>query len=165
MPPGASAIHLPKGGRIVRIFTSRVTDLAALAVNARDHAGQPDSDVAPLSDWPSPPDGFRIRVHDLARHLAVDGPRIQPRVFRCTNLMVNVFAPWHDRRYPASLSPHWHENFEQASLGLQGHFLHHIGYPWGSDSTRWQANEHIACASPSVAIIPPPAIHTTQDVG
>ncbi|WP_418025236.1 hypothetical protein ACNKFW_12135 (plasmid) [Paracoccus sp. TD-10] len=165
MPPGPSGVHLPKGGRITRIFTSRATDLATLAVNAGDYTSQPDSDVAPLCDWPAPPDGFRIRVYDLARYLAIDGPRIQPRVFRCTNLMVNVFAPWHDRRDPASLSPHWHEDFEQVSLGLQGHFIHHIRYPWGSDSTRWQADEHIACASPSVAIIPPPAIHTTQDVG
>ena len=44
-------------------------------------------------------------------------------------------------------------------------FIHHIRYPWTSDSTRWEPDQHLATASPSAAIIPPPAIHTTQDVG
>lgn len=165
LPPGASRILLPEGGRIARVFTSRNRDLAALAVNAADHAGAPDTDVAPATDWPAPEDGFRLRLYQLADHVQPGGPRIQPRVFRCTTMMVNAFAPWHDRRDPTALSPHWHLDFEQTSLGLAGEFVHHIRYPWEGDSTRWQDDEHIACASPSVAIIPPPAIHTTQDVG
>lgn len=165
LPPGASRIVLPDGGRIARVFTTRNSDLAEKAVNAADFAGMPDTDVTPATAWPDPKDGFRLRLYDLALHVQPGGPRIQPRVFRCSTLMVNVFAPWHDRRDPASLSPHWHLDFEQASLGLAGEFIHHIRYPWGSDSTRWQDDEHIVCASPSVAIIPPPAIHTTQDVG
>ena len=165
LPPGASRIVLPDGGRIARVFTTRNSDLAGKAVNAADLAGMLDTDVAPATVWPAPKDGFQLRLYDLASHVQPDGPRIQPRVFRCTTLMVNVFAPWHDRRDPTSLSPHWHLDFEQASLGLAGEFIHHIRYPWTSDSTRWQDDEHIACASPSVAIIPPPAVHTTQDVG
>lgn len=165
LPPGELRIVLPEGGRIARIFTTRATDLAAAAINSDTYRDAFETDVTPLADWPKPAGGFALRLYDLAAHVDPQGLRIQPRVFRCTNLMVNVFAPWHDRRDPRSLSPHWHADFEQASLGLAGEFLHHIRYPWTSNSTRWQPDEHIACASPSVAIIPPPAIHTTQDVG
>ncbi|MGX9936577.1 hypothetical protein ACVFVO_14405 [Advenella kashmirensis] len=165
IPPGESAIKISTGGLVARIFTSRAKDLAINAVNATHYECNTDHAVAPLLNWPEPADGFRVRNYPLAQYRDVHGPRIQPRTFRSTNLMVNVFVPWETRRDPRTLSPHWHADFEQASLGLQGEFVHHIRYPWESDSTQWQEDEHILTGSPSVVILPPPAIHTTQDVG
>ncbi|MFG6082599.1 hypothetical protein ACEUZ9_003248 [Paracoccus litorisediminis] len=165
VPPGRSRIRVTRGGRLARIFTTRTRDLAALAANAGNYAEGFKTQVAPLVDWPAPKDGFRLRSYALDPFGDPQGPRIQPRVFRSTNLMVNAFVPWRSRRDPHDLSPHWHDDFEQVSLGLQGDFIHHIRYPWTSDSTLWRADEHIFASSPSAAIIPPPLVHTTQDVG
>ena len=165
LPPGASEITVTGEGPVSRVFSARVRDLAAVAVNAGDFVQGPETDVRIGADWPDPPGGFRVRSYPLADHVDPEGDRIQPRVFRSTNLMVNVFAPWPTRRDPRRLSPHWHADFEQASLAISGDYLHHIRYPWGSDSTRWQPDEHIETGSPSVCIIPPPAQHTTQDGG
>jgi hypothetical protein len=165
VPPGHSEVVFDHGGRVVRIFTSRAQDLAATAVNAANYGVSPDSAVAPLADWPEPVGGFRIRNYPLAPHDDLAGPRIQPRIFRSTNLMVNAFVRWRNRRDPRELSPHWHADFEQASVGMEGSFVHHIRYPWESNMERWHDDQHLAAGSPSVAIIPPPAVHTTQDVG
>ena len=165
VPPGASRITVTSGGRLARLFTSRADDLAELAANAAPFHAPFETDVAPLADWPTPPDGFRLRSYALDRFEDPQGPRIQPRIFRSTNMMINAFVPWRTRRDPREMSPHWHADFEQVSLGLQGEFIHHIRYPWTSDSTRWEPDQHLATASPSAAIIPPPAVHTTQDVG
>ncbi|MGI3170879.1 hypothetical protein ACRARG_17140 [Pseudooceanicola sp. C21-150M6] len=165
VPPGASRIVISGAGTVSRVFSDKPVDLLDLAINAQVYSGDIETDVAKAVAWPDPPGGFRVRSYPLAQYVDPDGPRIQPRVFRSTNLMINVFAPWHSRRDPATLSPHWHADFEQASLGISGEFIHHIRYPWESDSTRWQPDEHARAASPSVMIIPPPSQHTTQDVG
>ncbi|MCP1199574.1 hypothetical protein [Notoacmeibacter sp. MSK16QG-6] len=165
VPPGASRITVRGEGVVSRVFAVGALDMMAQAGNARDFAAGYETDVRQAEAWPDPPGGFRIRTYPLAKYVDPDGARIQPRVFRSTNMMINVFAPWHDRRDPKTLSPHWHDDFEQASLGISGEFVHHIRYPWESDSTRWHQDEHIEAKSPSVLIIPPPAQHTTQDVG
>jgi hypothetical protein len=47
-----------------------------------------------------------------------------------------------------------------------GGFEHHLRYPWGSNKGNWQADEHERYdQSPSVLVIPPRVIHTSQDVG
>lgn len=165
VPPGASRIRISGAGTVTRVFSAKVADLLAQAVNAANFTDTAETDVVIGANWPDPVGGFKVRSYALAAHFDPEGDRIQPRVFRSTNLMINVFNPWHTRRNPCTLSPHWHDDFEQASLAITGDFKHHIRYPWGSDSTRWHDDEHIFASSPSVCIIPPPAQHTTQDVG
>jgi hypothetical protein len=63
------------------------------------------------------------------------------------------------------MSPHVHADFEQASLCLDGSFVHHIRWPWGTDQRQWRADEHEICAGPSLAVIPPGTVHTSQQVG
>ena len=132
VPPGASAIKVKSAGWIVRIFSSKARDLADAAENASIYAdGAPE--VAPVVPWPEPPDGFRLRNYRLADYWNPDGERMQPRLFRCTNLMINVLPIWKTRRDTRELSPHSHSDFEQGSLALAGRWVHHLRYPWTSE--------------------------------
>ena len=118
--------------------------------------------MAPLEDWPAPVDGFRIRNYKLADYT---DPKIFGRLFRSTNLMINVFERKTDRRDPRKMSPHSHADFEQISLTLEGDFVHHLRTPWTPDSTAWREDQHLEVSSPSAIVIPANLIHTTADVG
>jgi hypothetical protein len=164
LPPGTSRITVTKPGTVVRVFSNKATDLAAAAGNAVIYAdGAPE--VKPIAPWPDPIGGFRLRHYPLADVQSPDPSPLKMRVFRSTNLMINVFMPWPQRRDESKLSPHWHDDFEQVSLALQGSFVHHLRYPWGPNKTQWQEDEHAHYESPSVLVIPARVVHTTQDVG
>ena len=162
VPPGDSSIEVTGDGILIRLFSSVADDLRTGALNAHAYA-EPDVRATPLEPWPDPVDGFRLRVYRLA-----DTP-IAPgrfgRIFRTTNLMVNFLAEEPAPRDRMKLSPHFHDDFEQISLAVKGTFVHHIRYPWGPDSTQWRPDESREIATPSICIIPPPTIHTTQGIG
>jgi hypothetical protein len=165
LPPGNSRIVVTSPGILARIYSSQAIDLARMAVNAAIYAdGAPD--VVPIVPWPDPVGGYKIRYYDLSTIRSPDPSPLKMRVFRSTNLMVNIFERWTKRRDVTKLSPHSHEDFEQISLGLLGGFEHHLRYPWGPDKTSWWADEHERYdRSPSAVVIPPRVIHTTHDVG
>lgn len=160
LPPGASSITVRGRGRVIRLLTSRASDLAALASNAESYVHD-HLNLAPLEDWPEPPDGFRVRVYDLSAP-ALESPRF--RLYRCTTLMVNFFDPADGPRDTTRLSPHAHDDFEQCSLVLSGEWVHHIRWPWTTDLAAWRADEHEVCGTPSVTVIPAQAIHTSQSI-
>lgn len=157
VPPGASEVRMHRAGWVTRIFSHRAADLAAAAGNAA-HQPVAAADAPP----PPPPGGFRLRRYLLALYVKPDSPA---RPFRSTNLMVNAFVPRDFRRDVRRMTPHAHDDFDQASLALQGRFVHHIRYPWTADMTRWRDDEHHAVGSPSVIVIPARSIHTSQDTG
>ncbi len=165
LPPGDSRITMREAGRIVRVFSNKAVDLLAAAANAAIYAdGAPE--ITPITAWPDPVGGFKLRTYRLEDFTSPDPSPLKMRLFRSTNLMINLFEPWTKRRDPAKLSPHWHDDFEQMSLGLKGAFRHHLRYPWGPDMTKWVEDEHATYdASPTVLVIPAGAIHTTQDLG
>lgn len=164
VPPGKSRLSMPSGGRLVRLFSNRASDLTAASKNADIYAdGAPE--VTPIVPWPDPVGGFRLRHYDLSTIASPDPSPLKMRVFRSTNLMINIFLPWTKRRDEHKLSPHSHEDFEQMSLCLQGSFVHHLRYPWSPDKTRWRDDEHEHYDSPAVLVIPARVVHTTQDVG
>lgn len=164
VPPGPSRILVESEGVLVRLFSAASQDVMALASNGANYAdGAPE--LAPAVLWPEPFDGYRLRHYPLARYAEPNGPRIQPRAFRSTNMLVNLFVHYKTRRGTTGLSPHWHDDFEQASLCLSGEWIHHMRYNWGADAGQWWPDEHDVVATPSVTIIPARAIHTSQDVG
>ncbi len=164
-PPGDSKIRVKKAGTIARIFSNKAADLCEAAVNATTYAdGAPE--VTPITPWPDPAGGFKLRHYKMSDYKSPDANPLKMRVFRSTNLMINIFEPWLKRRDEAKLSPHSHDDFEQISLGLKGGFAHHLRYPWTSNKESWRPDEHeVYVASPSVLVIPARVIHTSHDLG
>lgn len=164
VPPGPSRITAKTKGLVAQVFSKASDDLMKLAVNAGTYAdGGPE--LAPPTLWPAPHDGYKLRHYPLAQYLKKDGDRIQPRVFRSTNMLVNLFGHYKTRRDTTQLSPHWHDDFEQASLTLNGRWVHHMRYDWGPDIRHWLPDDHGEMETPSVIIIPATVVHTSRDVG
>ncbi|RDK06413.1 hypothetical protein DN412_31435 [Cupriavidus lacunae] len=80
-------------------------------------------------------------------------------------MLINAFVPRDFRRDTRKMTPHAHDDFDQASLALQGNFIHHLRYPWATDMSKWRVDGHHAVSSPSLIVIPAQSVHTTQDVG
>lgn len=161
VPPGYSKITVQQSGRVVRLFTARNEDLLELPINQASYL-ETHQNVAPFSPWPDSPGASSVRVYSL------DVPPEKGRfgrIWRCSTFMVSFLDPYDGPRDPATMSPHSHTDFEQCSLAIQGEFIHHLRYPWTVDSRKWHEDEHEVCGTPSVAIIPPYATHTTQAVG
>ena len=159
VPPGASRITAHGKGQLARVFSIRAADLAALASNAEVYAqGAPE--VAPLVPWPDPVGGFKLRNYQVSAYTRPDSTM---RIFRSTNLMLNVLTPRMVPRDVKKLSPHSHADFEQGSLALKGEWVHHMRYPWTPDMTTWREDEHIEMSSPSLLVVPPKVIHTSRN--
>ncbi|MET8427704.1 hypothetical protein [Nocardia sp. NPDC004860] len=161
VPPGDSAVEVEQETHVVRLFSAASTDLLVKCRNYAEYE-EPHANVTPFIPWPEPADGYRLRAYRIADYPYKEGRFA--RIFRCSTFMVNVFDPDLAPRDPAKLSPHAHADFEQCSLAVRGEYTHHIRSPWMSDLATWREDEHVRTASPSVAIIPPPSIHTSQSM-
>ena len=160
VPPGDSEVVAKGAGQVVRVFSHRAEDLLKVAGNAGDYS-QATPEVAPLVPWPDPVGGFRLRNYPLAQFTQADS---RMRIFRSTNLMLNVMLPRMEVRDVRKLSPHSHADFEQGSLALRGKWMHHMRYPWVPDMTAWRDDEHIEVGSPSLTVIPPKVVHTSRNL-
>jgi mannose-6-phosphate isomerase-like protein (cupin superfamily) len=161
VPPGASTVTAKGAGYLVRVLSNRAADLAAKAENAATYAdGAPE--VAPLAAWPAPAGGFRLRNYQPFDY---DKPDTNMRIFRSSNLMINVLTKRDAPRDVTRLSPHSHDDFEQGSLVLEGDYVHHLRYPWVPDMSAWRFDEHLEVGSPSVTVIPAKVVHTSRNVG
>ena len=89
-------------------------------------------------------------------------PRL--KMLQTDALSINIvdYAGPRDR---SALSPHSHADFEQGSLAIEGQFVHHLRTPWGSDADRWRDDEHLQAPSPSLVVVPPHVIHTSEGTG
>jgi hypothetical protein len=158
VPPGPSEVRLTASGRVVRVFSVQASDLVARASNAGAYA-TPHPEVAPFQPWPEPSAGYRVRTYDLD---VPDEPGRFGRIWRCSTMMVNWNDPRRGPRDTTRMSPHSHPDFEQCSLVLEGEYVHHLRWPWTTNLAEWREDDHERIGSPSVTVIPPPTIHTSQ---
>lgn len=159
VPPGDSQIRLPKGGRIVRLFSTQSPDLNAKCANAAVYA-QPDASIPPFKPWPMPPAGYKLRKYEL--HRGDRAPGQMGPIWRCTTIMLN-FPPTSRRaRDTTKLSPHSHADFDQCSLVFAGSYVHHLRWPWGLNKNDWRDDEHTQIGAPSTTMIPARVIHTSE---
>ncbi len=158
VPPGDSEIRLPKGGRVVRLFSTQSPDLNDRCANAATYA-EHDPSIPPFKAWPDPPAGFKLRVYNLqkTRNPGELGP-----IWRCTTLMLNFPPPGGGARDVTKMSPHSHSEFDQCSLVLAGSFIHHMRWPWGLNKHDWRPDEQPLVGSPSATFIPARVIHTSE---
>ena len=163
VPPGRSEVSAVADTDVVRLFTPFNTNIAALARNAASYA-KAHPVVSPLVEWPEPIDGYKLRVYSGLADIENDPSRFG-RIFRSRAFMVNFSFHRDGPRPTTNLSPHQHSDFEQISLGVEGEFIHHLRTPWGNDKAGWRADQHVRVGSPSVTIIPPPLLHTTEHSG
>jgi hypothetical protein len=158
VPPGASRITVHGDGPLVRLIEAGEPVWRERAVNAGAYA-EDHPRVAPLRRWPEPVGKRAVRFYPLSE--VPDEPGRFGRIFRTRAFMVNFLPPQDGPRDPRRLSPHTHDDFEQLSLAMRGTYVHHIRTPWLNDSTGWREDEHVRLGSPSLAIIPPPTVHTS----
>jgi hypothetical protein len=160
VPPGASTIKVKSDGHFFLLLTTRSEDTAAKAVNAAAYAA-PRHHVAPYAPWPSAAEGPRLRRYSME---VASEPGRFGRIWRCSTFMVNLFVEDGPRDIE-KVSPHHHDDFEQGSLLMSGTMSHHLRWPWTTNMRNWLPDEHMDCGSPSLAVIPPPAIHTSNGTG
>ncbi|MDF0601733.1 hypothetical protein P1J78_13390 [Psychromarinibacter sp. C21-152] len=161
VPAGDSTVALPQGGTAIRLFTTRAADLVARCAELCPEF-EADGNVPALAPWPEPPEGPAVRAYPL--DVAPEEGRFG-RIFRCTTFMVNYLYPRSGPRDRSQLSPHKHDRFQQASLCLEGRYVHHIRWPWDTDAATWRDDHHTVCGAPSLAVIPARALHTSEAVG
>lgn len=158
VPAGPSTVRLLGDGVVVRMVTTRNADLAARCANAAAYA-TPDPNVAAFEAWPMPTER-KIHAYSLD---VPDEPGRFGCIFRGSTVMVNAIKA-SPPRDTARMSPHHHDDFEQYSLCLKGAYVHYLQWPWTTDMAQWRPEEAERCNAPSVAVIPPPAVHTSRSM-
>ncbi|WP_214106169.1 hypothetical protein [Acrocarpospora catenulata] len=158
VPAGPAQVTMRRPGDLLRVFSTRGS-VAAKAANAATYA-VPNPTVASLLPLPETEGAGGLRVIPLSDVAQVPG-RLG-RIYRSGSLMVNWFAPVNGPRDTDELSPHVHDDFEQASVTVEGDFVHHVRRPWTKRMRDWRPDEHVQLTSPSVTVIPPGNIHTRR---
>jgi hypothetical protein len=154
----------PENGAVAALLASSRPDLAPnAAINQAAYALHDDR-LLPSEAGYSRSNGAG-EVHVTAID-SITPPADKPRLkmFQTETLSIN-WVEYTDARNRTQLSPHSHTNFEQGSLAIHGHFVHHLRSPWGSNANLWREDQHLPAAPASMISVPVNVIHTTEGLG
>ena len=162
LPPGKSSITLDKGGSCAVLASQREDHGACIALN-QGHFLSLDQRITP-----SMPAFQRRHHHNNIQVIPIDSfaaPASNPRLkmLQSATLSIN-WVEYDGLRDRTALSPHSHTSLEQGSLGVSGHFVHHLREAWGKNANLWCEDRHIELASPSLMVVPVNLIHTSEGV-
>lgn len=163
VPAGSVVVHAPREGRAVLVASSRPDLAPGSALNDGDYATR-DARLAPSdAGYRRKPDRAGLQVIAIAD---IQAPQDKPRLkmLQTETLSIN-WVDYEGARDRSKLSPHSHADFEQGSLAIDGHFIHHLRVQWGADANQWRADEHLAAGPASMIAIPAQMLHTTEGVG
>lgn len=171
--PGHAIAILPAGSYVIEtcgesdaylLATDRTdADAVSQALNAPIYE-TPDERVRPVGEpYRRTGPGGSIRIHPVSE-IAIPPDNGRLRFLQSETISVN-WVEYDGARDRSALSPHAHADAEQASLAIEGHFIHHLRTPWGRDADQWRDDQHLAAGPATVAIIPPGIIHTTEGSG
>lgn len=163
LPAGRYRINLTGEGHAYILSTDRDASDGVEPINAAMYA-QGDLRVRPIGA----PFAYRgtqsgIRVHPI-QAIAIPPENGRLRFLQSETMSLN-WVEYEGGRGRDALSPHAHDDIEQASLAIEGDFVHHLRTPWGRNADLWRDDIHMAAGPGSVVVIPPGIIHTTEGVG
>jgi mannose-6-phosphate isomerase-like protein (cupin superfamily) len=159
LPPGDCEIHFERAATLVQVITAQES-LTGLAPNTATYADGA-KEVAPAEPWPEPVGGYRLRTYATREGYARGG---MVHAYRTRKLMIVPYERFLVPRDDTQLTPHSHADFEQASVALEGQWLHHLRVPWTANRHHWKPDRTVEIGSPSVTIIPAGVIHTSQGI-
>ncbi len=124
-----------------------VTDSKTVARLAGDAGLYDDGapEVKPTAEWPMPTDGYRLRTYRLAD---IDASGGMVNAFRTRKLMVAPYDRFLEPRDETALTPHSHADFEQASVALEGDWIHHLRAPWTANRHDSRPDDHLEIGKP-----------------
>ncbi|MEH3105789.1 MAG: hypothetical protein PGN09_00465 [Sphingomonas fennica] len=163
VPPGRHCFRFGEAGRLVILATDRTDPDGQVIANAKAYA-EPDPRVAPIGK----PFERCVRKDEVIPLPIADipFPAGNPRLKFVQSATMSInwveYAAPRDR---TALSPHAHDDLEQGSLAIDGHFVHHLRTPWGRNADLWREDEHRPAAPATLLVIPPDIVHTTEGVG
>ncbi|MBO0688250.1 MAG: hypothetical protein J2P40_01565 [Candidatus Dormibacteraeota bacterium] len=149
VPPGPSEIRVDGRMPVVRLFPAQSLEEADGA--SAEPEPQLDGDLTDRSS---------IRCHDLSRPPEL-GSTI--RLWRSPTLLVACPDPARGPVDPASVVPRHYPDAERYALVLRGEFVHRVRQPGVAGDPVEEEQER--CGAPSLAIIPPKLVNSSQAVG
>ena len=117
-------------------------------LNAESYA-KPHPSIPPFEPWPAPKGGYKMRHYSLD----VKGEQGRFGDFLLHELHDQLSGAEDGPRDTSKLSPHFHDDFEQCSLALDGDFITTSAGPGLRTPAAWRDDDHQRCAAPSAAVI------------
>jgi mannose-6-phosphate isomerase-like protein (cupin superfamily) len=163
LPAGRYAVQLASTGEAYILSTDRIDDRGHQAINAETYA-DPDMRVRPVgAPFVRVEVTAEIRSHPIS-NITIPADNGRLRFLQSETMSVN-WVEYDGVRDRDALTPHSHADIEQATLAIEGEFVHHLRTPWGRNADLWREDAHVSAGPGSVVIIPPEIIHTTEGVG
>lgn len=164
LAPGTYALHLNEGTQAFQIMLIDANQTPPEeAINEAAYAVA-DGRVKPVEPCQS-----TMGADEPVRSFVIDEvpfPEGNPRLkFFQNNVMSINWVEYWGARDRTALSPHAHDDFEQASLAIAGDYIHHCRIEWGRNANLWHPDAHQEAGPASMLIVPPEVIHTTEGVG